>query len=553
MSILIDEIKRARLVGVPLAIVNTSDDFASLKDIAENLSAKTPIIAWDMVRGYQSVNESGKPVVEKLILFKDPGSFDPNPPMIPIPAMLLQPVDALNVLLDEKKWTMVESDEGSFDPAKIVVCILGAQRILKEVAVEQAIANLRDIFKQSGKLLILLTAQGTTIPPSLSQDLFQIDDGVPNDEAREKIINSTLNDARAELEKIGVTIDADATKTSLQSTRGLSAYATEQSVSLSISPDKGFEPEILRKRWTQTINSVAGLTVDMSGMRPEDIGGLDPFKEFARRIMTGKNPPNAVIRIEEIEKSIAGAGYANGGVGDTSGTSQEILGAMLTFMEEEQCSGTIAIGPAGSGKSLSSVALGAYGGVPTITLDLSALKGSLVGETGERTKRALSIIKALAGKNTFWIASCNSAAAIPPELQRRFTFGQWFFDLPNAAERAKIWEIWLKKYPNVKDVRPDDEGWTGAEIRNACDIANRLDSEIDPFTPKDAGENYIVPISKTYAEKITALRQSASGKYLSANNGGVYVYNADAFKTASAITKPIKKSSQFSGLSKKEE
>lgn len=526
MSVLIKELRQARTVGVSLALVNTSDDFASLKDISENLTGKFPIIAYDCVRGFQPVNKPGELIYSQIVTGMNPVTGERGEQ----PELFIEPVTALSALLNEEKLTI--TDNGRKKQARVVVIVLGAQRILKDnPAVEQAISNLRDPFKRFGKLLVLLAEQGFRIPPSLSQDLFQIDDGVPDEETRRKIIEEVIAAAKPELEEVGINLPASVVDVALRSTRGLSAYATEQSVALSINKTNGFQPEVLKKRWIQTINAVPGLTVDMSGMSPEDIGGLNPIKDFAKAILNGKKPPSAVIRIEEIEKAIAGAGYANGGVGDTSGTSQEILGAILTFMQEEDCSGLVAIGPAGSGKSLCSTAIGSYGNIPTITLDLSALKGSLVGETGGNTRRALSTIKALAGKNTFWIASCNSASALPPELQRRFSFGRWFFDLPSAEERDSIWKIWLKKCPGVEDVRPDDAGWTGAEIRTACQTAYKLN-----ITPKQAAE-WVVPISKMVPEQLEGLRKSATGKYLSANTPGIYQYKpeiSDPFTSNSA-------------------
>ena len=106
---------------------------------------------------------------------------------------------------------------------------------------------------------------------------------------------------------------------------------------------------------------------------------------------------------------------------------------------------------------------------------------------------------------------------VPPELCRRFTLGTFFFDLPTADERETIWGIYLKKY-NVSGQLPNDEGWTGAEIKECCRKAHRLG-----FTLMQAAR-YIVPASRSAAEQIKALRQMASGKFTSASTPGVYQY-----------------------------
>jgi hypothetical protein len=74
----------------------------------------------------------------------------------------------------------------------------------------------------------------------------------------------------------------------------------------------------------------------------------------------------------------------------------------------------------------------------------------------------------------------------------------------------------LKKFPDVKDIRPDDTDWTGSEIRTACEIADSLNC-----TPKESAQ-WIVPVCKMAAEQIESLRKQANGRYLSANKPGVY-------------------------------
>ena len=116
-----------------------------------------------------------------------------------------------------------------------------------------------------------------------------------------------------------------------------------------------------------------------------------------------------------------------------------------------------------------------------------------------------------------FIATCNSIASLPPELRRRFTLGTFFFDLPSDEERETIWGIYLTKY-NVSGQLPNDEGWTGAEIKECCRKAHRLG-----ITLMQAAR-YIVPVSRSAAEQIKALRQMASGKFISASTLGVYQY-----------------------------
>src|SRR5439155_26658589 len=116
---------------------------------------------------------------------------------------------------------------------------------------------------------------------------------------------------------------------------------------------------------------------------------------------------------------------------------------------------------------------------------------------------------------SLWIATCNSITSLPPELRRRFTLGTFFFDLPEAAERDAIWKLYLGKY-GVAGERPQDDGWTGAEIKECCRQAARLQISLQEAA------SYIVPVSRSAAEQIRALRHQASGRFTSASKPGVY-------------------------------
>jgi len=480
------QLKAARRCGVPLVAVTSYDQQASVATIVATINSKSPIITYDCVTGMQAANEEGGPVLATVM-----GDTDPS--------LFTDPITCLQAICANA-------------PEKTVVVLIGADRYLSDVRCQQAVINCRDPFKATQRMVILLSSQKLTLPADLQNDTFCIDDEVPEAEARGAIVTQLYKDA-----DIKETPNTEVLQTAIAATRGLSSYSTEQSVALSMTKE-GVNTEDLWKRWRQAINSTPGLTVDTSGSTLDDIGGLDNFKTFSRKIMAGRNAPSAIVRVEEIEKAFAGSGYGNGGLGDSSGTSQGIMQYLLTWMQEQNATGLIALGPAGSGKSLSSVAMGSAGKVPTITLDLGAIKGSLVGESEKNCRRALDTIKALAGTRTFWIGTCNSLGALPPELRRRFQYGIWFFDLPDSKERDAIWKLWLSRFPEVKDVRPEDDGWTGAEIRTAVQTAYDLNC-----TPKEAAQ-WIVPVCRMASEVIDQLRKNASNRYLSANKPGTYQY-----------------------------
>jgi SpoVK/Ycf46/Vps4 family AAA+-type ATPase len=199
-------------------------------------------------------------------------------------------------------------------------------------------------------------------------------------------------------------------------------------------------------------------------------------------------------------------------------------------MENSRAAGLILIGPPGAGKSLLAKAAGNEVDIPTIALDLGGMKGSLVGESEQNLRTALKVISAVSADRALFIATCNQIGALPAELRRRFTLGTFFLDLSSPEERDAIWGIHLTKYKMVMvpEARPDDRNWTGAEIRNCCETAWRLN-----ITLKEAAA-YIVPIAESAAATIDELRRSASGIYIDASKPGKYQF--DGFQ-APAITK----------------
>jgi SpoVK/Ycf46/Vps4 family AAA+-type ATPase len=198
-----------------------------------------------------------------------------------------------------------------------------------------------------------------------------------------------------------------------------------------------------------------------------------------------------------------------------------MTGTILSWMQDREADGVIFIGPPGAAKSAVAKATGNGAGIPTIAFDLAAMQNSLIGASGERLRAALSVIDAVSQGRSLWIATCNGITTLPPELRRRFTLGTYFFDLPTAEEREQIWKIYLAKY-GVSGELPDDDGWTGAEIKECCRKAYRL------RMPLLEAAQYTVPVARSAAEQIKSLRQSASGKFLSASTAGIYRWEENA-------------------------
>lgn len=222
--------------------------------------------------------------------------------------------------------------------------------------------------------------------------------------------------------------------------------------------------------------------------------------------------------------------------------------------------GVVLVGPPGTGKSLTAKCVGTAFRMPVLRLDLGGLKSKFVGESEGNVRRALALAetvapcvvwideieKAMAGATgaqgdggvsadalgaflswmqektapVFVIATANDVSGLPPELLRKGRFDELFFvDLPTTSERAEIMAASLKannRDPDTIDlglVARSTEGFVGAEIAALVPDALFMafadeEREITSADLVMAARN-VVPLSKTAAEKINALREWA--------------------------------------------
>lgn len=474
-------LKPYRRAAVPLLAVQTADPAEVIRfALRDGQNGKTyPVLIWDCVHGLAAGNEQAQAILQSIV----PSGMDPAIASGP-------PAEALRSL--ERLGTMAEAD-------KAIVVMIGLAPFLAEPVVLQALWNLRDVLPRQGVLLVLAVPMGWRNP--LPDDLAVVQSPLPDRDQLKAATDKICTDAKvktpADLEPI-----ADALL-------GLSGFASEQALALSLTK-QGIDLSSLWARKRQQISETPGLSVYAGTETFADLGGLAQAKDLFTRLMSGRRKPGCIVFVDEIEKALAGAG------GDTSGVAQDQLGCLLAYMQDQQASGAIFPGPPGAGKSAFAKAIGNMGNVPTVQLDMGGLKGSLVGQSEQRMRTALAVITAISGGRPFFCATCNAIAGLPPELRRRFTLGTMFFDLPTPEERASIWPIYLAKFGLADQALPTADGWTGAEIRQCADMADRLDLSLIEAS------RFVVPVSVSAREKIQALRSEANGRYLSASYPGVF-------------------------------
>jgi AAA+ superfamily predicted ATPase len=200
------------------------------------------------------------------------------------------------------------------------------------------------------------------------------------------------------------------------------------------------------------------LKMDPSSLYNKYIGESE--RNFTRAVKTAEKMSPVVLWIDEIEKAFASAGEMDGGL------SQRVLGLFLSWLQER--------------------------------------KGDV-----------------------FVVATANDVSKLPPELIRKGRFDEMFFvDLPDVTSRAEILNIHLRKRKrdankfDVHSLAQITEGFSGAELEQvivsslytAFSSGNDITTEILLNEAKQT-----VPLSKTMAEKVTALRSWARERAVNAN------------------------------------
>lgn len=227
--------------------------------------------------------------------------------------------------------------------------------------------------------------------------------------------------------------------------------------------------------------------------------------------------------------------------------------------------GVLLVGVPGCGKSLCAKAVAMEWGLPLLKLDPGRLYNKYIGESERNFRRAMEVAERLAPcvlfidelekafasggsedggvsqrvlgtflawlqerkSDVFTVATANDVTRLPPEFLRKGRFDEVFFvDLPGADARRAILTIHMRKRgqaPDVFDLPRLVEataGFSGAEIEQAIvsglytafNNGGRLSTDL--ILAEVASTR---PLSRVMAEKVTALREWARGRTVSAN------------------------------------
>ena len=386
-----------------------------------------------------------------------------------------------------------------------VLAMVHAHRYFQSAELLSAVRTTLAAGKTRRTHLVLVQPTGE-LPPELRRDFAIVDHPLPSREDLDAVARGVATEPGELPDETGPVLDAAA---------GLTRSEAENAFALSLVRHGRLDPDPLWEMKAKQLAAGGPLSLHRGGPGFDALGGMNALKAFCRTALTNASPT-------------------------------------------AEAKGTLLLGPGGVGKSSFARALGAEVNRPTLTLDVGALMGGLVGATEENARRALATVaamtpcvlfvdeveRALAGTGggaqdsgvsarllgtlLTWLAdrpagvvvvcTANDASRLPPELTRSGRFDATFFlDLPGPEQRAGIWGTYRDRYGIGADDPPAaDDGWTGAEIESCCRLAALLG------VPLSEAAAYVVPVSESGKESLSQLRRWASGRCLDAETGGVY-------------------------------
>ena len=398
-----------------------------------------------------------------------------------------------------------------------VLVMNNLHKFISSTEIQQALQHQLLAGKQNRTIVIGLSPTAK-IPTELEKLFIVVEHALPTRQQLEEILRSIATED-GELPN-----DAQL-QTVLDASAGLTRLEAENAFSLSLVRLGRIEPDAIWELKAGMLKK-SGLMQLYHGEEDfKSLGGLENLKAFTKRCLLQPNRDNPLKRPR----------------------------------------GVLLLGVPGTGKSAFAKSLGRETGRPTLVLDIGALMGSLVGQTEANIRSALQIAdamspcilfideleKALSGaagsgqsdsgvssrlfgtllswmndhtSDVYLIATCNDISKMPPELTRAERFdGIVFLDLPSREQKDAIWQQYISTFElDSEQALPNDEHWTGAEVRACCRLSALLDAPL-----KQSATN-VVPVATTASESVERLRSWANGRCLDAEKGGIYQHRKNS-------------------------
>jgi SpoVK/Ycf46/Vps4 family AAA+-type ATPase len=384
------------------------------------------------------------------------------------------------------------------------------------------VRRLKDILrvaKSNGHAIILLGCR-LKLPAELEHEITHVDFSLPDPARLGAVLDGILKSAK--LKNVHEVVKEAA----LQSALGLTTTEAENAFALSVVETRGIDPKVIAREKARTLKRNGLVEVVEATTSLDDIGGLGQLKEWLQR---------------------------RGGAFSASAKAYGLPAPK----------GLLIVGITGTGKSLTAKATAGSFGIPLLRLDMGRVFGGIVGQSEANLRSVIQTAEAIApcvlwideiekgfsgskssgstdggtssrvfgsflswmqekDQPVFVVATANDVSKLPPEFLRKGRFDEMFFvDLPDAQERAQIWDIVIKRHgrrPAEFDIVALSRGceqFTGAEIEAVLiDALHEAYAEGREPGPKDILDAiaHTVPLAQLMDGQITALRHWAKGR-----------------------------------------
>lgn len=423
-----------------------------------------------------------------------------------------------------------------------------------------AAKSLKGSPREKNRTIVLLTPQ-TEVPPDLAGHATVLDFPIPTREEMARIFDDSMGALPDEIAAKQVS-PSGVREAVIEAAIGLTAEEAENCFSRAI---------VSAMRWEDVLDADGKpVKIKSKGDDGEEIEKIQRIRRFVP--LDPKAVAREKKRVIEREKVLSWVDPDPRGLGALGGLQlfkSWLLtrGQALTSEAREYGlpapRGVVLVGVPGCGKSLAAKCVPTAWGIPLLRLDLGALKSKYVGESEANIRRALSVAetaapcvlwidegeKGMGGANgpqgdggvsldalgtilswmqektapVFVVMTANDVSALPPELLRAGRFDAVFFvDLPTAVERAAILDCSLAERGrdraglDVDHIVEHTAGFSGAEV--AALVPNALFRSFDDgrraLETRDIIDEIAatVPLSKTAADKIAAIREWATGR-----------------------------------------
>jgi hypothetical protein len=230
------------------------------------------------------------------------------------------------------------------DKGTAILVLHNFQRFLNTPEVVQTTFAQLVAGKQQRTFLVVLSPV-VQIPVELEKLFVVVEHALPDRDQLERIARELTSDQPEDLPK------GEELQRVLDAAAGLTRYASEGAFALSLTRHNALRPDCIWELKAQTLKKNNLLALHRGKERFESLGGLATLKDFCRRAL---RPQKRVSP-----------------------------------------KGILLLGVPGTGKSAFAKALGNETGRPTLTLDMGALYGSLVGATEANIRQALRVADAM--------------------------------------------------------------------------------------------------------------------------------------------------------------